>query len=108
MYEIRFSNDFTAFSGANLNWNRVKCKNSDHTCLFHCINICRVPRKMFKHSSCGFSLGKKIHSISLMVNTQILILPGGISSPLSAMSQHTCGKLSTYLSIFATDSEYFT
>ena len=25
------------------------CKNNDHTCLFHCINTCRVPRTMFKH-----------------------------------------------------------
>ena len=22
------------------------CKNNDHTCLFHCINTCRVPRMM--------------------------------------------------------------
>ena len=27
------------------------CKNNDHTCLFHCINICRVPRTMFEHSA---------------------------------------------------------
>ena len=27
------------------------CKNNDHTCLFHCINTCRVPRTMFKHSA---------------------------------------------------------
>ena len=29
------------------------CKNNDHTHLFHCINICRVPQKIFKHSVCG-------------------------------------------------------
>ena len=27
------------------------CKNNHHTCLFHCINTCRVPRRMFKHSA---------------------------------------------------------
>ena len=27
------------------------CKNNDHTCLFHCINTCRVPRRMFEHSA---------------------------------------------------------
>ena len=27
------------------------CKNNDHTCLFHCINTCRVPRTMFEHSA---------------------------------------------------------
>ena len=25
------------------------CKNNDHTCLFHCINTCRVPRTIFEH-----------------------------------------------------------
>ena len=25
------------------------CKNKDHTCLFHCINTCQVPRTMFEH-----------------------------------------------------------
>ena len=28
------------------------CKNLDHTCLFHCINTCQVPREMFEHSAC--------------------------------------------------------
>ena len=29
-------------------WNHIiKCKNSDYTYLFHCINICRVPREIF-------------------------------------------------------------
>ena len=27
------------------------CKNNDHTCLFHCINTCRVPRTMFENSA---------------------------------------------------------
>ena len=27
------------------------CKNSDHTCLFHCINACRVPRTTFEHGA---------------------------------------------------------
>ena len=27
------------------------CKNNDHTCLFHCINTCRVPRTMFEHEA---------------------------------------------------------
>ena len=27
------------------------CKNKDHTCLFHCINTCWVPRMMFEHSA---------------------------------------------------------
>ena len=27
------------------------CKNNDHTCLFHCINTCWVPRTMFEHSA---------------------------------------------------------
>ena len=26
----------------------VKCKNNDRKCLFHCIYICRVPRKLFE------------------------------------------------------------
>ena len=34
-------------------WFRLEsdkiCKNKDHTCLLHCINICRVPRAMFEH-----------------------------------------------------------
>ena len=30
-----------------------KYKNRDHTCLFHCINICRVPQKMFEHLACS-------------------------------------------------------
>ena len=29
------------------------CKKNDHTCLFHCINTCRVPRTMFEHSAKG-------------------------------------------------------
>ena len=27
------------------------CKNNDHTCLFHCINTCPVPRTMFEHEA---------------------------------------------------------
>ena len=27
------------------------CRNSDHTCLFHCINTCQIPRTMFEHSA---------------------------------------------------------
>ena len=27
------------------------CKNNDHTCFFHCIYTCRVPRTMFEHSA---------------------------------------------------------
>ena len=27
------------------------CKNNDHTCLFHCINTCWVPRKLFEHKA---------------------------------------------------------
>ena len=27
------------------------CKNNDHTCLFHCINTCQVPREVFEHSA---------------------------------------------------------
>ena len=27
------------------------CKNNDHTCLFHCINTCRVPWTMFEHEA---------------------------------------------------------
>ena len=27
------------------------CKNKDHTCLFYCINICRVPRTIFEQSA---------------------------------------------------------
>ena len=27
------------------------CKKNDHTCLFYCINTCRVPRAMFEHSA---------------------------------------------------------
>ena len=33
-----------------------KCKNSNHTSLFHCINICQVPWKIFEHSACGLVL----------------------------------------------------
>ena len=29
------------------------CKNKDHICLFHCINICQVPLEMFEHSAIG-------------------------------------------------------
>ena len=42
---------FSGVFDANFDWNQVKCKNDDHTFLFHCINICRVPRKMFEHSA---------------------------------------------------------
>ena len=28
-----------------------KCKNNDHTSLFHCINTCRVPDEMLEHSA---------------------------------------------------------
>ena len=27
------------------------CSNNDHTCLFHCINTCWVPRKLLKHEA---------------------------------------------------------
>ena len=27
------------------------CKNNDHTCMFHCINIFWFPPKMFEHSA---------------------------------------------------------
>ena len=27
--------------------NQIKCKNNHHICVFHCINTCRVPQKMF-------------------------------------------------------------
>ena len=30
-------------------WNQVKFKNTDYYCLFHCINVCQVPGKMFEH-----------------------------------------------------------
>ena len=29
------------------------CKNNDHTCLFHCINTCRVPRMMLNTRPIG-------------------------------------------------------
>ena len=32
-------------------WNRELFKNNDHPWLFHCNNICRVPRKLFEHSA---------------------------------------------------------
>ena len=42
-------NVYVTFSG----WFMLKSgkiyKNNDHTCLFHCINTCRVPRMMFEH-----------------------------------------------------------
>ena len=41
-------------SSMGFSWNQIKCKNNDQTCLFQCINICWVPRKMFEHSACGF------------------------------------------------------
>ena len=34
------------FDFAILDLNQVKCKNSNHPCLFHCIYICRILRKM--------------------------------------------------------------
>ena len=29
------------------------CKNNDHTCMFHCINTCRVPRMMLNTRPIG-------------------------------------------------------
>ena len=40
--QATFSARFTLKSGKI-------CKNNDHTCLFHCINTCRVPRTMFEN-----------------------------------------------------------
>ena len=37
--------------GAILDWNQINCKNNDHTCLFQCINNCRVCRKTSEHSA---------------------------------------------------------
>ena len=42
---------FFSVFGAILDWNQGKSKNNDHTCFFHCINIFRVPWKIFEHSA---------------------------------------------------------
>ena len=46
MYEIRLFCWLSAVFAAILDWDQVKCKNSDHLFLIHCINICRVHRKI--------------------------------------------------------------
>ena len=50
-YEILLFLWFSCVFGVILDWNQVKGKNNNHTYLFHCINICRVPRKTFEHST---------------------------------------------------------
>ena len=44
--------DFLNVYGTFSMWFRLEsgkiCKNNDHTCLFHCINTCQVPRTMFE------------------------------------------------------------
>ena len=42
MFKQRFQCEF--------GWSKV-CKNNNLTCLFHCINTCRVSREMFGHSA---------------------------------------------------------
>ena len=32
---------------------RPRIQSSKHPCLFHCINICQVPRRWFEHAACG-------------------------------------------------------
>ena len=49
---------FKATTSWYFRWLRQKfsCKNNENICMFHCINICRVPRKKFEHSAfrpCG-------------------------------------------------------
>ena len=48
--DILMFNSFNVFSANWLEKGKI-CKNYDHTCLFHCINTCRVPREMFEHSA---------------------------------------------------------
>ena len=44
-------NVYTTFSARFMFKSDKICKNNDHTCLFHCINTCGVPRKTFEHSA---------------------------------------------------------
>ena len=41
--------DFFRCLRQEFSWNYIQCKNNDHTCLFHCINICQVHWKKFEH-----------------------------------------------------------
>ena len=41
--------------------------NSDHMCMFHCINISWVPQKIFEHSACSLVL-KQLPRDPAMVN----------------------------------------
>ena len=54
--------------GVILDWNQVKCKNNDHTYLFHWINICLVTRKMFGHSTCQILMHEKTCMIHILFN----------------------------------------
>ena len=42
-------NVYATFSARIMLKSGKICKNNDHTCLFHCIISCWVPRTMFEH-----------------------------------------------------------
>ena len=44
-------NVYATFSARFMLKSGKICKNNDHTCLFQCINTCRVPRTMFENSA---------------------------------------------------------
>ena len=78
-----------------VSWNHIKCKNNDQTCLFQCINICWVPRKMFEHSACGFvfkQLPRDLANVNAWKNVWSLYLKhlwlSGNCHPRSHMMDH--------------------
>ena len=54
-----FQSVFKAFPKTIFNEIIRRCKNSNHTCLFHCINTCWDPQKMFEHEACKMLMHEK-------------------------------------------------
>ena len=90
-----------AFSGQIwLEWEKI-CKNNDNTCLFHCINNCRVPREMFEHSACPPRVQTlpqdPANLISVHTAIQLLHVPLQLYCT-SAYCQQTCSNFRNRIS----------
>ena len=56
-------------------WNHIKCKNNNQTCLFQCINICRVPRKVFEHQPAASCSNSFLGTRQMLMHEKACMIP---------------------------------
>ena len=51
------------------------CKNNDHTCLFHYINTCRVPRMMLNTRPIGLVFKQHPRDRQMLMHEKTCVIP---------------------------------